>query len=404
FLGLNGFPTTPYETNWRNFGPRFGFAWKPFHSDKTVLRGGFGIVYAHPFDAGVPNVNALGFSVSANLNSPDQGITAPFYLRNGVPVSPTATVLSDSFGAVPVGAATTNAVTFFDQHRQTGYSQQFNLNVQRQLPGSMLLEVTGLGNLSRRLSNAALPINQIPPSILGPKCSTQACRPFPQFTNVSIQNPSLAVTNYYAGLVKLEKRFSHGFNVGGSFAWSKQLGNANNPGTAEGNDAGTYSNYYDRRADYGPMANDVEERLNFHFVYELPFGAGKPWLSTSPLRYVLGGWSIAMIGTVQSAPPDTVTTNTNNCNCFSAGGQRPDVLGNPNDFSKRTVAQWFNTTVFAQPAAYTFGNAAVGIIRGPGLVNFDSSILRNFRVTERVHAELRGEFFNVFNHTNLGNP
>jgi outer membrane receptor protein involved in Fe transport len=404
FLGVNGFPTSPYDTNWRNFGPRFGFAWKPFSSDKTVIRGGFGMVYAHPFDAGVPNVNALGFSVSANLNTPDQGITAPFYLRNGVPVSPTSTVLNDSFGAVPVGAATTTAVTYFDPHRQTGYSEQFNLNVQRQLAAGTVVEVTGIGSLSRRLSNAALPINQILPQLLGPKCSTQACRPFPQFTNVSIQNPSFAVSNYYAGLVKIEKRFSHGFNAGATFAWSKQLGNANNPGTSEGNDAGTYSNYYNRRADYGPGANDVEKRLNFHWVYDLPFGTGKRWLAANPLRYALGGWSIAMIGTVQSGPPETVTTQTNSCNCFSAGGQRPDVLGDPNQVSGRSVAQWFNTAVFAQPAPYTFGNAAVGIVRGAGLVNIDSSVLRNFRITERVHAEFRGEFFNVLNHTNFGNP
>jgi hypothetical protein len=122
------------------------------------------------------------------------------------------------------------------------------------------------------------------------------------------------------------------------------------------------------------------------------------------LRYVVGGWSLANIGTWQSGPPETVTTQTNNCNCFSAGAQRPDVLGNPNLSSGRTVAQWFNTAMFAQPSAYTFGNAAVGIVRGPGLVDFDSSIVRNFRVTERIHAEVRGEFFNIFNHTNLGNP
>jgi hypothetical protein len=153
------------------------------------------------------------------------------------------------------------------------------------------------------------------------------------------------------------------------------------------------------------MANDIEQRFNFHFVYDLPFGKGKPWLANNPLRYVVGGWTIAMVGTWQSGPPETVTTNTNNCNCFSAGAHRPDVLRNPAlPSDARTVAQWFDTTAFAQPAAYTFGNAAVGIVRGPGLVNFDSSIVRNFRVTERVHTEFRGEFFNAFNHTNLGNP
>src|SRR5207302_11519282 len=133
FLGVNGYSTSPYKTDWNNFGPRLGFAWKAFGSDKTVIRGGFGVSFAHPFDAGVPNVNSLGFSVSANLNSPDQGITAPFLLRNGVTATLTSATLNDSFGAVPVGAATTTAVTYFDPNRATGYSQQFNLGIQRQL-------------------------------------------------------------------------------------------------------------------------------------------------------------------------------------------------------------------------------------------------------------------------------
>src|SRR5438876_8590794 len=112
FMGLNGYRSTPYDTDWNNFGPRVGFAWKVLGSDRTVLRGGYGIAFAHPFDAGVPNAVALGFSLQANLNTPDNGLTAPFYLRDGVPIKPTAPKLDDTFGSVPVGAATNTAVTF----------------------------------------------------------------------------------------------------------------------------------------------------------------------------------------------------------------------------------------------------------------------------------------------------
>jgi hypothetical protein len=405
FLGLNGYPTSPYATHWKNFGPRFGFAWKPFGSGKTVVRGGGGVFFAHPFDAGVPNANALGFSVAASLNTPDQGITAPFYLRSGVPVSASASTLNDSFGAVPVGQATTTSVTFFDPHRGIGYSEQFNIGIQRQVAGGTMVEVGVLGNLSRKLANPNLSLDQIAPQVLSPQHSSQKDRPYPQFTDVAIQNPTLGISNYYAGMVRIEKRYSHGLSFGANYTWSKYLGDVNMPGSSEGNDAGTYSNYYNRRADYGPTANDIAHRVNFHWIYELPFGRGKRWLAHSPLGAVAGGWSLGNVATFQTGAANTITNQTNNCNCFSAGAQRPTVLTNPNlPTDQRAITAWFNTAAFAQPAAYMFGNAGIGIVRGPGLIDLDFSVLRNFRISERIHAEFRGEFFNALNHTNFGNP
>ena len=405
FLGLNGYPTQPYSTDWNNFGPRFGFAWKVFNSDKTVVRGGFGIFFAHPFDAGVPTANTLGFSLQATLNSPDNGITAPFLLRNGVPVQPTAPALNDSFGAVPVGQNANTAVTWFERNRATGYSEQFNIGIQRQFPGSMVIEVTALGNLSRKLAVSNLPINQIAPNVLTSQQDTQAYRPFPQFSNVSIQSPTLGVSNYYAGMIRIEKRYSYGLNFGGNYTWSKLLGNLNDVGAALGNDNGPFQNYYNRAADYGPLSIDVRHRVSFNSFYDLPFGPGKRWLAHNPLGYVVGGWSLGIVGTIQTGPPITVVTQTNSCNCFSAGSQRPNVAAGPNlPSGQRSVAAWFNTAAFSQPANLTFGNEGVGIVRAPGMVDVDASLARMFRLTERIHAELRGDFFNAFNHTNLGLP
>jgi hypothetical protein len=406
FLGVNGTPTKPFSTHWAHFGPRFGFAWKVLGSDKTVVRGGFGVFYANPFDAGVPNVNALGFSTSASLSTPNNGITAPFLLNQAVPVPPSTPTLNSSFGAVAVGGTTNTSVTYFDPSRTTGYSEQWNLGIQRQLPGAMTLEVTTLGNVSHKLSVSAMPIDQILPSQLGPTCDTQTCRPFPQFTNVSIQNPSLGDSRYMAGLVRIEKRFSHGLNFGANYTYSQFLSNVNDVGSSLGaNAGGPFSNYYNRRADWGPFPDDVRNRAVFNWVYELPFGTGKHWLADNPARYVVGGWSIGSVTTVGSGPPITITTQTNNCDCFSAGSQRPNVSSNPNlPSGTRSVAEWFKTSVFSQPSIFTFGDEGVGLVRAPGIVNVDLSVLRNIRVTEKVHAELRGEFFNSLNHTNLGLP
>jgi outer membrane receptor protein involved in Fe transport len=405
FLGINGYPDEPYPTDWNNFGPRFGFAWKALGTEAMVVRGGFGIFFAHPFDAGVPNANSLGFSTSLDLSSPDQGLTTPYRLNQPVPASLSSPVLNDAFGAVPVGATPNTAVTFFDRSRATGYAQQFNLGVQRQLPGSLMIEATVLGNVSHKLPVAALSLNQILPSVLSPQHSSQKDRPYPQFTNVSIQNATLGDSKYFAGMLRVEKRFSHGLNFGASYTYSKFLGNINDSGSSLGAENGPYSNYYNRRADWGNSPNDINHRLSFNWFYELPFGAGKRWLASNPLRYVVGGWSIGNVGTVQTGPPITVVDQTNNCNCFSAGSQRPTVLHNPNlPSDQRSVSHWFDTAAFIQPAPYTFGNEGVGIIRAPGLVNLDFSVLRNFRITERITAEFRGEFFNALNHTNLGLP
>lgn len=406
FMGLDGWPTEPYGTRWDNFGPRFGFAWRPFHSDKTVVRVGFGTFFGHPFDAGQPYSANNGFSTSASLSTPNNGITAPFYLRDGVPAGAVAApVLNDSYGAVPVGQPATTAISYFEPTRKTGTSYQFNFGVQREISGNMLVSASLIGNESRNLPSTNLPIDQISPSVLGPMCDTQACRPYPQFNGVSVIAPPLGLANYYAGVARFQKRLSHGLTFDASYTWSSFLDNTDEAGAVLGNNNGPYSNYYDRRADYGKSANDIPQSLIFDWVYQLPFGPGKQWLATSPVRHIVEGWTLGNVATIRSGPPFTVITNTNNTDDFSSGSQRPNVLANVNlPPGQRTVADWFNTAAFAQPATFQFGDEGVGTLEAPGLVDFDFSLLRDFRLGERVKLEFRGEFFNTFNRTNLGVP
>ncbi|MBI1790087.1 MAG: TonB-dependent receptor [Acidobacteria bacterium] len=406
FAGVNGAPATPYSTDRNNFGPRFGFAWKPFGATRTVLRGGFGVFFAHPFDAGAPNSASLGFDISAALNTPDNGLTAPFYLRDGVPgLNLSAPALNDSFGAVRVGQQANTAVTFYESDRRTGYSQQFNLGLQRELDAGWMVEAGYIGNLSRKLPSANLSLNQIRPERLGP-AATQRDRPFPQFSNVSTLYPTLGVASYHAGLLRVERRFSGGYSLLGTYTWSKNLNNTvEGPGGSLGEEGDVYSDLYNRRADWGPSANDVRHRLTLTSVYELPFGGGRRWLARHPARFLAGGWSIGALATLQSGEPFTVSTQTNSTNAFSAGALRADVLRNPNlPGSERTLARWFDTSAFQQPAPYRFGNQGLNILRADGTINFDFSLLRNFPAGDRRKLQFRGEFFNAFNHPNFGGP
>jgi hypothetical protein len=401
FAGVGGWRNKPFDMDLNNFAPRFGFAWKPGGAEQTVVRGGYGIFFAHPYDTGVPNSASLGYEISSNLTSPDNGVTAPFILRNGVPANPVPPQLDDSFGAVPVGRSPTTAVTFYESNRVSGYAHQFNLGIQRELPGHIIVEVSYLANLGRKLSNSTMPINQIRPELLGPGVA-QKDRPFPQFSNVSVLLPPMSITSYNAGLVRVEKRFSGGLNLLATYTWSKFLNNSFEGGSVLGAEGGTYSDLYNRKADYGPSENDIPHRFTLSSVYELPFGSGRRFLSASPLRWVFGDWSVGTVATLQSGPPFTVTTQVNSTNAFSAGSLRADVSRNPNlPGAERALGRWFDIGAFSQPAIYRFGNQGVNILRADGTINFDFSVLKNFPVREGQKLQLRGELFNAFNNANF---
>jgi hypothetical protein len=251
-------------------------------------------------------------------------------------------------------------------------------------------------------------MNQIFPATLAaipPNVNpVQRDRPFLQFNNVTILAPSIGTSNYYAGILRAEKRYTKGFNLIGSYTWSKFLTDTDDGGAVVGNGFG-YSNYYNRRADYGPSGNDIRHRLSVSSVYDLPFGKGRRWLNNSPLNWALGNWNVSVISILQSEPPVNITTQVNNTFAFSAGAQRADVIGNPElPKDERTLNRWFNTAAFVQPANRTFGTAARGIVRGDGFVNFDITLRKNFVFTEKRVLQFNVDFFNAFNHPNFGLP
>jgi hypothetical protein len=166
-----------------------------------------------------------------------------------------------------------------------------------------------------------------------------------------------------------------------------------------------YSDFYNRAADYGPSGNDIRHRLTISSVYELPVGPGKRFLQAHWLGQVVGGWSVGLLGTLQSGPPFSVLTQTNTTNAFSAGALRADVVADPVlPSNQRTLNRWFNTDAFTQPATFTFGNSGRGILRGDGVINADLSLAKNVAVGAARTLQVRVELFNAFNHPNFGLP
>jgi hypothetical protein len=204
-------------------------------------------------------------------------------------------------------------------------------------------------------------------------------------------------------MVRLEKRMSQGLNLMTSYTWSRNIGNVSES-TGPG-DNQIYQNYYNQRADKGPSIIDVPQRFSWSSVYDLPFGKSRKWLRRGFLSPVLGGWTLWAVASVQSGGPFTVTMITDTTNSFAAGALRANVLHDANlPAASRTLTHWFDTSALAAPAAYTFGNAGRGILRGPKQVFFDSSIHKKLVWHDKVNLQVRGDFLNFFNHANNGLP
>jgi hypothetical protein len=216
-------------------------------------------------------------------------------------------------------------------------------------------------------------------------------------------------SNYHGLNLRVEKRYSNGLQFQANYTFSKfidDVGSRNELAGYPG--ANAFANYFNRQADRGLSGNDIRHRFIWSSIYELPVGRGRRLSPKSGvLNAVAGGWSLALIAELRTGSPLSVIELTNNTNSFS-DGVRPNVVGDPNLSGDRSrgqkVAQWFNTGAFAAPAAYTFGNAGRTVGEGPGAINLDTSILKDFPVTEHSRLQFRVEALNFINNPNFANP
>jgi hypothetical protein len=424
FSGING--VSKYANNWdfHNIGPHLGFAWTAHPS--TVLRGGAAILYPGEYDQATPIVAYTGFAKQISLSSPNSGTGVPAFLLkdNGTTGTGTATLpapaqLTPGYGAVPVGQKVVQAPQYFQRGRVTGYLYQGSLNIEQQLGNQLLLTLGYLGTFGHHLSatnnentNQVTPANM---ALLPTTTNTQTLRPFPQFGNVSILATDEGQSNYNGFNAGIKKRYSDGFQYGINYTWSKFIDNQESRNELANYNAGysgtndTFTDYYNPQARRGLSGNDIRNRVIGNVLYELPIGQGK-WIHPNSflVNELASGWTVGAISEIHSGTALGIIDSTNNTGTYS-DGVRPNLVGHPSDLSgsrprAQKIAEWFDTSAFAQNPAFTFGNAPRTFGRGPALVTTDASLLKDFKVLETTTLQFRAEALNIFNHANLANP
>lgn len=394
-----------------NFAPRVGFAWSA--TNKLVMRGAYGIFMSHTVRQGREGL--LGFNppflvdnlLQTNVTGAAAISTAaPFRLVNGYPNG-----LLD-----PTSLAPTIGRRAQDPNQRTPYIQQFNFGMQYELLKDLLLDIAYVGNKGTKL-NGFRNINQR--AVITNANGTQSAgnRLYPTLGDIQWMENRVGST-YNSLQVRLEKRFSNGITGLVSYTWGKALTGApdhiSTSGGGAGFDTGTFREPQDGnnlRADRGLAEFDVKQRFVASYVWELPFGNGRRFGNNwaKGVDLLLGGWQITGIHSLQGGLGLTATLG--GASVLNIGGERrarPNLIGNPVlPDSQRTLAKWFNIDAFQaafSPSPQAFGTAGVGIMRSPGVVNFDFTLAKNFNLTERRYFQFRTELFNAFNRANFGPP
>jgi hypothetical protein len=384
--------------NKANFGPRLGFAYNPDGRGITAIRGGVGVFYDRVLN-GIWEQNAFANPVYA----------------------PATTINNASFDAIKSGSVavsygpnglTSTGTPIFKVPHYVNY----NLSVERQLLPTTTLEVAYVGNVARHLVgefdenqptvsawSAANPnpsANFTSPKY--PATNVNALRPYLGFAGISDRAP-LFTSNYNSLQVTLNHRSSKGLTVGLAYTWSKALTTSSGD-RANGAFAARTENSYDFRMDYGPSTANTPQIFEANYIYELPFFRTQRGFEGK----VLGGWELSGVTSAVSGQSFSVFQPYDPFN--PAGSANPVGLGIANNGVRpdqvaavhmtKTINQWFTPTSF-NPAAFHFGNEGSNSLLGPGLQDWDLAAIKNVSFAERFKFQLRGEFFNAFNHTNL---
>ena len=362
-----------------NFGPRVGIAWRL--GARTVIRSGFGTMYSPdpglvlgdgnpPFSGAVAFANDQGDFNGARRTS--QGFDRP------------AGIVFSALGA---------ALTGQDPNMRTPYANQWNVNVEHELPGNVLLTAGYVGTSGKKLLLEPN-LNQPLP---GPG-SVASRRPFPLYSDIT-WNEGANSSIYNSLQLSAEKRLAHGIQFVGSYTWSHAIDS--------GTFVGARQNFQNLAAERGNSDTDVRQRFVLSGFWQLPFGRGRTFGKNLPraVDLLAGGWQLNTITSLYTGLPFSPSSAVNTLN--GSGGQRPDRIGNGNlPSDQRSILRWFDTTAFRTPGQYVFGNAGRDILIGPGTRQVDLALSKSFALTEtpRRALEFRAELFNVSNTPQFNNP
>jgi hypothetical protein len=357
--------------------PRGGLAWSlPTGSLKTVIRAGFGI---YP--------NQAAYSIVTNLAQ-----NLPFFVTKTVNSTVAASPVFTTENALTAGTVGTVGGDNLDHNFKIEYNQVWNFNLERELTSSTMLSLAYVS--SRTVHADSSTVLNVPVPGSGAIADR---RPIPQLSQINdIRWNGWAA--YHAFTLAVKRRFAKGLMFDANWTWSHSIDDASDPG-ATLNETNLPQDVYNLKAEKANSSFDHRHRVVVSGIYQLPLTkSANGWM-----RALFGQWQAGGNFTVQSGAPFTVNISSDQANIGAGPAQRPNVSSNPND-GPRTPRQWFNTSVFSLPALYTFGNAPRNAVIGPGLQEFDLSLLKDIKLHELAKLQFRAEAYNLFNHPNFNIP